>query len=405
MNDYPKPVTFRCTEKILYQMNNSLYKIVENNNEFQICFFCHIKYKNENIPVIVANGIINKNKIKISINNEIKTVEFENAKYINKDHNLSIIQIKNNKDNKINFIEIDDNLYQKDSKLNFNNETIYNIIYNNENDISVSYGVIKEINKSEIIYLSNLNSLNKYSYIFNLSNNKLLGIHQTNSKYYKKGFFFKFIINKFINEYKHPKNEINIEVKIDKEDIEKDIYFIGKSDFIDEDGIKHNNDYLNKLNTELFINDKKYDYKKYFKPEKEGKYNIKLLIFNINLTDCSYMFAECQNIISINFFPFNTRYAINMKYMFNECKSLRTLDLSSFDTKNVTDMIHMFCNCKNLDILDLSSFNTCNVTNMSNMFYNCKNLNKLKLSNFDTKNITDISLYSYKDLNDLNKKI
>ena len=325
MNDYPKPVTFQCAEKLLYHMNNSLYKIVENNNEFQICFFCHIKYKNENIPVIVANGIINKNKIKISINNEIKAVEFENVKYINKDHNLSIIQIKNNKDNKINFLDIDDNLYQKNSELNFNNETIYNIIYNNENDISVSYGVIKEINISEIVYLSNLNSLNKYSYIFNLSNNKLLGIHQTNSKYYKKGFFFKFIINKFINEYKHPKNEINIEVKIDKEDIEKDIYFIGKSDFIDEDGIKHNNDYLNKLNTELFINDKKYDYKKYFKPEKEGKYNIKLLIFNINLTDCSYMFAECQNIISINFFPFNTRYAINMKYMFNECKSLRTI--------------------------------------------------------------------------------
>ena len=152
-------------------------------------FACHIKYKNGNIPVIAVNGIINKNKIKISINNEIKTVEFENAKYINKDHNLSIIQIKNNKDNKFNFLEIDDNLYQNDSELNFNNETIYNIIYNNENDISVSYGVIKEINKSEIIYLSNLNSLNKYSYIFNLSNNKLLGIHQTNSKYYKKYFF------------------------------------------------------------------------------------------------------------------------------------------------------------------------------------------------------------------------
>ena len=59
---------------------------------------------------------------------------------------------------------------------------------------------------------------------------------------------------------------------------------------------------LNNINTELYINDIKKGYKKYFIPEKEGEYNIKLK-FNINLTDCSYMFAGCEKIINISPIP------------------------------------------------------------------------------------------------------
>ena len=36
-------------------------------------------------------------------------------------------------------------------------------------------------------------------------------------------------------------------------------------------------------------------YEKYFRPKKEGEYKIELR-FNINLTDCSYMFSGCENI-------------------------------------------------------------------------------------------------------------
>jgi len=67
---------------------------------------------------------------------------------------------------------------------------------------------------------------------------------------------------------------------------------------------------INALNPELYINTVKYKYQKYFKPEKEGIYEIKLK-FNINIKDCSLMFYNCSK--------------------------LRNLDLSSFDSKNVTN--------------------------------------------------------------------
>ena len=68
---------------------------------------------------------------------------------------------------------------------------------------------------------------------------------------------------------------------------------------------------LNELNSEIYINDKLYKYSKYFKPEKEGEYKIKLK-FYINLTNCDYMFAGCNNIINIDFISFNTKSITNM---------------------------------------------------------------------------------------------
>ena len=39
MDNYPKQVTKQCTEKILEQINNAIYKINENNGKFEIGFF------------------------------------------------------------------------------------------------------------------------------------------------------------------------------------------------------------------------------------------------------------------------------------------------------------------------------------------------------------------------------
>ena len=117
---------------------------------------------------------------------------------------------------------------------------------------------------------------------------------------------------------------------------------------------------LNDLNTKIYIDNNKYKYKKYFIPEQKGKYIIKLE-FTTSLTDCSYMFAGCNNILEINFISFNTKYVTNMEYMFYKCKNLKTVNLSSFDTKKIINMNHMFAECSNLDYLDLSSFDTKNV--------------------------------------------
>ena len=132
---------------------------------------------------------------------------------------------------------------------------------------------------------------------------------------------------------------------------------------------EHHHDFLkelNETNVELFINDKKYKYQKYFIPDKDGEYNI-LLKFKILLKDCSFMFYNCSNLINI--------------------------DLSSFNTKNVTNMIQMFYNCWELINIDLSSFNTQNVTNMMQMFYDCSNLKKVKIG----------KEYNEKIINEINK--
>ena len=152
-------------------------------------------------------------------------------------------------------------------------------------------------------------------------------------------------------------------------------------EYIDKEGIKHYHDNLNELNqsnAELYINNNKYEYKKYFKPNKSGKFHIRLK-FNIILTNCSYMFAGCKNIININFISFNTKYITNMKYMFYQCENLKNVNLLSFNTKNVNDMSFMFYGCSNLTFLDLSSFDINNNINTSFMTSKCKKLKSINI--------------------------
>ena len=448
MAEYPKPITMQCLKNIYDQMNKYLYTIEEKENTFGICFFSYFKYRNKNIPIMITKYekyLANYNSIKISTNNEIKTIEFGNVKYLNKYYNLAVIEINIKNSNIINFLEIEDRLYEKEYEFSYHRESIYNICYNKEKNISLSYGIIKKINNSEILYKGFQDKTEQCSPIFSLSNNKLIGIYKNTSKYHNVGIFLKFIIKEFIMEYiysknrfkfdKQLKNEIDVLIKINKKDIDKKIYYLDNYEYYenkDNKGIIHYHDNLkelNETNTELFIKDEKYGFKKYFIPKKIGEYNIKLK-FNINLTDCSYMFAGCEKIINIRFVYFNTKYVTNMKYMFYKCNKLKNinlfsmntqnvfymsymfygccdlfyLDLSTFDTKNVIDMNHMFSNCDNLNILDLSSFDTKNVIDMSDMFSFCINLDKLDLSIFDTKyvNNMDYMFYGCKKLKILN---
>ena len=208
MEDYPKSVTKRCTQTILDQMNNNfIYKIQEKDGNFSNGFFCHIKYQNKNIPVVIINNhIIKDDIINVLINNDIKKIKLGKAIIKDDENNISIIEIEKNIDY-INYLELDNNIYENDSELNYNKESIYIINYNNEKDISVTYGIINDINKSELIYTGNID-LNSHGLpIFNLSNNKIIGIHINKSKYYNKGIFFKYI--QLINNYN---NEIDIKI-------------------------------------------------------------------------------------------------------------------------------------------------------------------------------------------------
>ena len=390
-------------------MNHSFCQIIgKDEQQVGIGMFCKIKLKKENIFTLITSYQIineryikkNNNQIKISKNNQIENIKIVNTKYMNKQYDLAIIQIETNEIKNISFLEIDEKLYEKEFELCNNNESIYIIQKNDgEIDISVSYGVINYIHKSQIIFSCNMNIQSKFSPIFNLTNNKIIGIYRNNSNFYKKGISFKLILEEFFLYNKYYKNsEINISVQVDKKDVNKKLYFLDNYYYNQDNNLINSHDNLkelNSLNTKIFINNKEYQYNKYYKPEKEGIDIIKIKL-EISLTNCNYMFAGCENIIDIKFISFNTKYITNMKYMFYKCKNLKSINLFLFDTKNVVDMSNMFYECNSINSLDLSSFETIHVLNMRNMFYKCINLNNLDLSSFDTKNVIDMNYMFYK---------
>ena len=156
METYPNPANKKCIQKILSQMNNPIYKIKEKNEKNKFCFFCNIKYENKKIPVIILNYYLieekNNNSVQIIFNNKLEKIKLGKARYKNKDLNISIIEIKEDNINELNFFEIDDNLYGDDSHQWLYKESIYILHYNNKNDFSVSYGVIKDMNNSQFIH-------------------------------------------------------------------------------------------------------------------------------------------------------------------------------------------------------------------------------------------------------------
>ena len=286
-----KPITKENTKQILKQMENSFYKIESSENKIGIGCFCHFKIKNINVPVLITDfdfkiGNSNNNSIKVYLNNNFFiTVELGKSIYEIEECNIIIIQIKVNEDTKINYLEIDDLLLKKKSELNYYcNEQIYIVYCNKLENISVSYDIIRDINNTDIILDNKINSKFKYSLIFNLSNNKLIGIKKINCYY--KGIFFNSIINRFIHNAELIKrNEIEMIIKIDKKEIGKEIYFLANKYYDIEknkyilchEKLKE----LNTHNTEIYINNVKCEYNKFFIPEKEGEYHIKIkLKFN-----------------------------------------------------------------------------------------------------------------------------
>ena len=181
-------------------------------------------------------------------------------------------------------------------------------------------------------------------------------------------------------------NEINLTIKINEDEINKDIYILNNPYINDEEkednseGLKE----LNQTNTEIFINDVKNEYKKFKKFEAKGEYKIKIK-FHILLKDCYCMFLGCKNMTTVDLSKFNSTNVTNVNSMFKNCYNLTNIDLSNFNTSKVTDMGCMFYFCNNLANINVSNFNTQNVTDMNAMFSFCNNLTNIDLSNLILK--------------------
>ena len=127
------------------KMKNKIYEIYNEDINIGKGFFTKILYNNNLLPVLITNiNIIDKfiskeyNEIIMKNNNEKKEIELKDRmKYINKEYNISIIEIK--KEDKIeSYLELDDNINNNKDNI-YIEKTIYIL------DDMISYGKIKEI--------------------------------------------------------------------------------------------------------------------------------------------------------------------------------------------------------------------------------------------------------------------
>ena len=390
---------FECC-KIFCKKCNSLHKVHKNKVDYSLkyyicpehqgekfvsyCFSCKKNLCSFCIGKHKEHNIINFSKFNMEIYKEL----IEKIQTINELIDSIIDSLQKFKDNLVVYMKINEKLNENLLKMNLNYENLKSM----KNLTEMSFL------KKDIEQILNTNDINKkfqkIMSIYDIMNGKTNNI--ANTDYDDDKIAEVQIKKRFINS-----NEINIKIKIEQSDVNKNIYFLDNTQESDnkngyyENGIlvKHNHDNLSEMresNTILIIDGESVPFKKFFIPTKSGIYSIKLLFKN-KLYNCEYMFCKCKNIIDIDFSKFNTENVTDMQRMFHKCKGLKLLDLQYFNTKNVTNMRSMFDGCSSLTTINLSSFNTKNVTNMEDMFQECSSLTSINLSSFNTQKVTDMA--------------
>ena len=369
-------VSMEGIKKILFQMENCICKIYQNDS-IQIGFFCKIPYiHNSLLPVLITNNLKlkeNDKSITLSINNKVKKIKIDNSRktYIDPFYNISIIEIKPNKDKIYNYLELDENYFEKIKDniiLDNKNKPIY-IIHFSKEKLYTSYEVINNIIDNKII--------NDGSPILSLDTFKIVGIFYNSSHNYNKRYdtFIKYIIDEF-NGFK---NEINIIYKTDVEDY-KNIF---GDKFVEN----------NKNNIELIINGTKNEFICKYKLRK-GENNIKIIIKN-KITNLECMFYECKSLKNIKELEYlDTNYVNNFSYMFYGCSSLSDIKgLQNWNVSNGYNFSHLFYGCSSLsDIKGLQNWDISNAKIFQSMFYGCSSLSDIKvLENWNVSNGNNFS--------------
>ena len=204
-----EPVNIQGTKKILNQLINCICKI-KIKEEYTTGFFCKIPFKNETIKVFITNYhfLIEKNlkenkKLILLLNNEKEAIKIdlfiERKVYLNKEYDITIIELKD-EDKIKDYLELDDNLFKDNSEIIYKNKSIYTLHYQNGKNACVSYGLLNNKDKYNIMHNCSTDNGSFGSPILNLQNNKVIGIHNQNSIKYNIGTLLNLPIIDFINK-------------------------------------------------------------------------------------------------------------------------------------------------------------------------------------------------------------
>ena len=188
-------------------------------NKQSIAFFCKIPLskKSSLLCVITTDyselndiSIINERKIEIKIRNKkgTKTINLNNRFiYTNNTYGITIIEIKYDDDIR-NFLELDDIIIDGilndfDKNKYYLDKALCMIQYIEEN-LFLSYGILKDINEDySFKHKCYATEGSSGSPIFNISNNKVIGIHKSLSRHFAFSFgtFLNYPIKDFIKKY------------------------------------------------------------------------------------------------------------------------------------------------------------------------------------------------------------
>jgi len=357
-------------------MNNNeidiIYKYDKNMNKIKLFGKIFVENNKDNCLLVINNKIVplieyyeiqeNKNQnitVKLMEKNEIIDMRYMFHECISL---LSIVNFSKWKTNNINNTSY--MFYGCSSLIDLSDISI--IITDKVIDISymffgcISLKYLPDINKWNL-----KNVINKENILGNIN-------EKTREKYYNK-------LRKFMN------NEMELIYHSNNNNIDGYINLFGKA------FVKNNEN-----NCILIINNKLYDIKdKYYYNILDNYIHRYIIIVKLIekyiITDMSYMFYGCKNLISVkNISYWDTINVTNMKSMFHLCKNLKSLgNLSELRVDNVTDFSYMFYGCNSLTIIeDILKWNTYKATNISYLFYDCFSLKKLPdIKKLNLKNI------------------
>ena len=194
-------ISEQCMKNIIEQMKRNICEIKIHPTTTN-GFFCKIPFPNKNnmIPVFITNNNIiykklsNKDDTKITLhlkeNDYIDNLYLNNRMvYTSKEYKVAIIEIKENDSINNEFLELDDKIIDdiisnnKDKKVEYINNIVYIIQYPikslGKQKLSASFGMIKEIGTFNYEFYYNCSKAEGApgSPIFNINNNKIIGIY------------------------------------------------------------------------------------------------------------------------------------------------------------------------------------------------------------------------------------
>ena len=128
------PVNIEGTTKILDQLMNCICKI-QIKGTYATGFFCKFSHKKQAIKVFMTSfHVLNEKdleenkKLNLSLNDAKETIaidlSIERKTYFNKDYDIILIELKDG-DKIKDYLELDNNLFQDNSEINYKDKSIY----------------------------------------------------------------------------------------------------------------------------------------------------------------------------------------------------------------------------------------------------------------------------------------